>query len=531
MIRCLLVKIGRNQRGLPIRAERNIEGDVLHIGRSAECGIHLPDQRVSLHHAHIRHSSDGRLFIDSPHAELNVDGSYVESAELAVGMVIMLGPYQITVEAVTPPDQLTLAYELLKPHQDDVVADLKSWQPPSLDQLWFNQRKASWLLVGLVLLGFMLLPMLQSTSAKFNAILQQWSLNPHQVWSSGALSNAHQRSNTSCMDCHRQPFQPVANAACLKCHAGTAEHGRQPAGQIGSAHKIHCTQCHREHQGGRDMPNRSEGECVTCHANIKHHAANTTLPDIHDFDHDHPEFRLSIRTGPQPAEVRRVVLNHKQPLTQDPGLKFSHLEHMGKVSVPWDQMTVKDLTCASCHQPDAAGLGMRPVNFRQHCFECHQDKLEFDPEVAGRKLPHGPTRQLSDTLKDYYAGLAFKNHQSPQWVSASLTHAASALTGEEGGCGYCHVIRPAGPQQLFEVAPVLQNQDWMPAARFPHGRHATSKCVDCHAIEKSTSSADILMPDLASCTTCHAGTNPPVNKVSSPCMSCHNYHQAATTSR
>ncbi len=525
MIRCLLIKIGRNQRGLPIRAERNVDGDVLRIGRSAECNIHLPDHRVSLHHAHIRHSTDGKLYIDSAHAELNVDGTFVQSAELAVGMMIHLGPYQFVVEAMPQADQLTLSYELLTSQQLDVVADLKNWQPPSLHNLWFNQRRAAWLLVGLIVLGFMLLPMLQATSPQVGAWLQKLSVNPHQLWSSGALSNAHRGSNASCMDCHNQPFQAVANAACLKCHADTAVHGKHPS-QKGTS-RTNCIECHREHQGGRAMPNRSEGECVRCHADIKRFEPVSRLPNIRDFGHDHPEFQLSIRTGPNKGDLRLFLPSEAQPPRQDPGLKFSHATHIGKVSIPWDQMTVRELKCASCHQPDQVGLGTRPVNFRQHCFYCHQDKLEFDPVVAGRKLPHGSVAELSDTLRDYYAGLAFGSRQTPQWVSASLEHAAKTLTDEEDGCAYCHTIRAnADPRKLFEVATVLQNQHWFPAARFPHNRHVTSKCVDCHKITESKDSAEIFIPDLATCRKCHAGMNPVANKVSSPCMSCHDYHFA-----
>ena len=214
------------------------------------------------------------------------------------------------------------------------------------------------------------------------------------------------------------------------------------------------------------------------------------------------------------------------PARENPGLKFSHVQHLGKVQVPWSMMTVKELQCASCHQPDARGAGLVPVNFKNHCFECHQDRFEFDPEASGRKLPHGSTAELSDTLRDYYAGLAFRNHQSPQWVSASLAKASTDLAGEEG-CAYCHTTRASTKTgNLFEIAPVLLVRNWFPAARFPHDRHATTPCKDCHKVDQSEDSADIAIPDLQTCKQCHAGQTPTAGKVVSACMDCHAYHTA-----
>ena len=128
MISCLLIKVGRNLRGLPIRSEKSIEGEILRIGRSAESSIHLLDHRISLHHAHIRSALDGKLYIDSENVAMNIDGSLVQSAELLAGMQIRLGPYQLIVEALPESNHLSLSYELLQPEHDE-MAELKNWQP------------------------------------------------------------------------------------------------------------------------------------------------------------------------------------------------------------------------------------------------------------------------------------------------------------------------------------------------------------------------------------------------------------------
>ena len=532
MISCLLIKIGRNLRGLPIRSERSVEGEILRIGRSAECSIHLLDHRISLHHAHIRSSLDGKLYIDSENAAMNIDGSLVQSAELVVGMQIRLGPYQLIVEALPEPNHLSLSYELLQPQHNE-VAELKSWQPSSLVSKWISKRRIAWLMLGMIVLGCMLLPILQATSPQVRHLLKSINLNPHQIWSSGVLSNAHRRSNANCMDCHKLPFQSVSNSACLKCHAETLGHGRHQAGQHDVLGSMDCTQCHSEHQGGHAMPNRSEGECISCHANIKRYQAGSKLPDIRDFGIDHPDFKLSIRTGINYTDVRHVPqLPDKSPISngqprENSALKFSHQKHIGLVQVPWDMNNIKDMKCVNCHQQDEPGQRFKPVSFKQHCFECHQDQLEFSPVEAGRKLPHGSTSELSATLTDYYAGLAFKTNQTQAWLNAQLTKVTKQLS-ENDGCAYCHVTKPATDTgHLFEVAPLLMTQHWFPFAKFPHAKHATSKCVDCHNVEESDDSADIIIPNKQSCLQCHTGMSPHANKVGSPCMSCHNFHSAA----
>lgn len=535
MIRCLLIKTGRNQRGLPIRTERNIEGDVLRIGRSAECNIHLQDHRVSLHHAHIRHSADGKLYIDSEAAALQINGSFVESAELISGMQINLGPYLFIVEAIPASEQLTLSYELVQP-QHDTAAELKNWQPALLSNKWFSKRTTAWLLFGLIIVEFLLLPILQSVSPQLNAALKKININPHQAWISGALSNPHRGSNTSCMDCHSTPFKSVSNSTCMKCHTETTGHSQHVKENWNDHLKIDCTECHREHQGGPRMPNRSEGECINCHANIKRHDKRSTLPNIHDFSEDHPAFKLSIQSGPNAKDVRRVQQSDdesenaiNQP-KESSNLKFPHDQHVGMVQGPKGMSDIRDMKCTNCHQAKNAGMKFRPVSFKQHCLECHSDQMEFNPKVEGRLLPHTSTIELSNTLRDYYASLAFKNKQSAKWVDEQLEKTSKSLS-EADGCAYCHVTKPAiDAQTLFEVAPLQLTQNWFPAAKFPHNRHTTSKCVDCHKVEQSTDSADIAIPNKQSCQQCHAGMNPTTDKVSSSCESCHKFHTSAVLS-
>jgi Cytochrome c7 and related cytochrome c len=82
----------------------------------------------------------------------------------------------------------------------------------------------------------------------------------------------------------------------------------------------------------------------------------------------------------------------------------------------------------------------------------------------------------------------------------------------------------SGNEIAWGVVPVHVASAWMPKARFDHVKHRTNKCADCHAVEKSRSSADIAIPDIVNCRTCHAGNQPAANKVVSTCVACHGFH-------
>jgi hypothetical protein len=64
----------------------------------------------------------------------------------------------------------------------------------------------------------------------------------------------------------------------------------------------------------------------------------------------------------------------------------------------------------------------------------------------------------------------------------------------------------------------------MPKARFDHVKHRTNKCADCHAVTKSHSSADVAIPAIVDCRTCHAGNKAAPNKIVSTCVACHGFH-------
>jgi hypothetical protein len=76
--------------------------------------------------------------------------------------------------------------------------------------------------------------------------------------------------------------------------------------------------------------------------------------------------------------------------------------------------------------------------------------------------------------------------------------------------------------ELPDVAPANTTLQWMPHAKFDHGKHDGFTCVSCHAKAlTSTESSDVLLPGIQTCKTCHA---PGPEHAESRCFECHTYH-------
>jgi len=132
-------------------------------------------------------------------------------------------------------------------------------------------------------------------------------------------------------------------------------------------------------------------------------------------------------------------------------------------------------------------------------------------EVPGRRIPLNFPREPEPPAK------------TPQEWVMRRSHRAQRLLSERT-CAYCH--GPAfhldggsysGPQ--FMPANIVTQ--WMPRARFDHAPHLMVECASCHkGAETSRETSDVLMPDVASCATCHA----PSKGAAARCVECHGYH-------
>jgi hypothetical protein len=164
-------------------------------------------------------------------------------------------------------------------------------------------------------------------------------------------------------------------------------------------------------------------------------------------------------------------------------------------------------------------------------------------------MPHGKPADVAVAVREMYASLALDRFpaqlttvnallQRPadkpipaqlipatRWIQeqtqASLVQ---MFESPKGVCLTCHQITPKPDANDWLVSPVVYTHQWLPKSKFSHVQHKNASCESCHGATKSKDSADILIPDIDSCRTCHAGTKPSGNKVQSSCDSCHGFH-------
>ena len=266
---------------------------------------------------------------------------------------------------------------------------------------------------------------------------------------------------------------------CDKCHVH--HHFHQPT--VGA---ISCEFCHAEHNGVVIAPT-TDANCEFCHGNAKimaFAALGATPPLAQEFSR-HERNGVLTFDPPRPASGFTEIIHHfatdhpqfrfiTEKLSDPDTLKFNHALHLTGATIPKLPGGGK-LDCAFCHQPDAAGAFMKPVNFENHCRVCHS--LQFDPETPQLMLPHGSTEFVSAFLRSLpkqYTDLAAKENPADRggWVENRLAHLraqfgsgeelerriffSTATLGPEAnigtlngstravfpGCAYCHEVKP-----------------------------------------------------------------------------------------
>ena len=221
------------------------------------------------------------------------------------------------------------------------------------------------------------------------------------------------------------------------------------------------------------------------------------------------------------------------------------------------------LGCRDCHVPAPDGQHFVPVTMTTACASCH--KLSFDPEAPARQLPHANAPEAMAVIEDHFAhkyndpsliGHPLPARRLPDRDPASklsadtCTASANVCAGRRAaaeienqfvriGCVSCHVVNDSGATDIherFAVQPVRLTTDYFPDVHFSHNVHAIQKdkvgdaaCLSCHAARSAKQSADLMIPDIGQCLTCHSD-RPAVDHVALQCVSCHIYHPAAQVS-
>jgi hypothetical protein len=368
----------------------------------------------------------------------------------------------------------------------------------------------------------------------------------------------------NCLACHPGPHHA---GRILKEEAGCATCHREHRGQAALARPpdAHCTRCH------------ADLEARHPEAKLRNVSAFTRAghPPVRWWEGREDPGTIAFN--------HRVHLAEEGLPTLDPKQVKAMWGEEGATNGPPDRPAPhrKRLNCESCHQPDESGRYMKPISFEQHCKECHPLSVRVTGplpsarlrkaagEFAATPAPHREPKDVRAALRDRYAELAGRfrqdlfglpaadpeavpalpwrpdpppeSKQEWDWVQGQLHTAEQVLFTRGGGCAYCHTPTEAwksgkGKGGLPEYLPSRVNRRpfafpghpgtavesalWLPQARFDHHAHRAWDCGECHPAKTSTRTADVLIPPIDNCMSCHnarAGAR-------SDCAECHLYH-------
>ncbi|HVX12834.1 MAG TPA: hypothetical protein VHC22_16750 [Pirellulales bacterium] len=388
-----------------------------------------------------------------------------------------------------------------------------------------------------------------------------------RIYEAGPVSTAHQLIANQCNACHTETWTPllrvtrlddaldsVPDHACSVCHAGPLHHADQPSA------RTDCAACHREHHGQAALARVDDAYCTQCHNDLRtrHGPSEKYVRAIHDFA-AHPEFALlrppsdsSQSPEPDAYRVARPVEGKWHDRTP---LRFNHRKHCGAEGLLRPDGTRRALSCEHCHQVDHASGLMRPIQHKAHCAECHANQLHFDEQrFPGQQVTHGPIDKVRGELLDRYARLVRlhpelaqdprlveKMREAPggadrlsksgwQWADDRIETALDRLLHRKQlGCRYCHtaVQEPDDDLRNWSIDDPQIPSHWFEHAKFRHDRHQLLTCGECHgAATESSQTADILLPSIERCHSCH-GASAGRGAARSDCVECHVYHHGS----
>jgi cytochrome c554/c'-like protein len=402
----------------------------------------------------------------------------------------------------------------------------------------------------------------------------------HALWGAdmrympGPLAQVHAPWENRCAACHAtsEPLSAAnwttliahdphaADAQCQTCHGGPPHHARETAGESPG-----CTACHREHRGRHaDVKRVNQVQCLSCHLDLGRHlatGAGTDFLDVSGFDpRSHPEFALFRGEAKDPG---RIAFNHKLHLM--PGLReqadtsapFTYADLPPAFrdqyqSTGTNDMLPVQLQCNACHQVDAAGAYVLPVNYERHCQACHPLTFAAPGPNNTAAVPHRlqPSEAIA-WLRGYFTERLTKDDlglleqsvrplpgKNPEREAATRKLGAALQNKIEAAqrillgpstCGKCHTSLRSDLGARQRVEPAGIPTVWFVHARFDHASHRGVACGLCHAgAENSRTQADVLLPRIEMCNRCHspaAGSGGATAAgARQDCVECHRYH-------
>jgi predicted CXXCH cytochrome family protein len=540
------------RRGAAVmRRAHIVEAASIRFGRGTGNEVPLVDLRVELAAAALNEQREG-LFIEKlGDAPLRINGRTTASARVVPGDRVQIGPYEVVFGE--PPAGCDAAFSIeLTQATGDALQRLTRTARMGLDQTHLSMRRASWAFFAVLLVIALVAPIAaywvghRATSSTAVPPSGPASLIA-ALWNPGELSNQHRFFAEHCATCHEGAFARVKDGACLTCHSGIGNHlaAAVAAGPVRARLEgTRCAECHQEHRGLDSLVIREPSLCLDCHRTLAEEAPRSGILDVKGFPDGHPQFRATIVADAAASRFEKVEIGATPKPVDHPGLTFSHAAHL--VEAGWPALGYKPLVCADCHKPDAAGQGFRAIAYKGECQRCHA--LKFDIALPWAEVPHGDDSGVQSAVEGFYALAAFRGDIPPQpapaperlvpgsaapppspppadaraWVEQKTQAALQVVFDAKRGCFYCHAADASrGP---FRVAPVKLLDRFLLPAVFDHAKHLPVACADCHAARHSESSADLLVPGIDRCLTCH-GAGTAAFKVTSTCTSCHVFHR------
>ena len=354
----------------------------------------------------------------------------------------------------------------------------------------------------------------------------------------------------------------VPDCACTQCHP-KLEHNSPPS--LGS-----CSSCHKEHRGDILLTRPGDRHCTDCHAKLD----SPSERKVSSFA-AHPEF--AVWRAKEAVDPGNVEFNHALHL----GLREEDSRAINKPAVH----DLQKMQCAYCHQEQTAGGGrwelesgkwpvgrgnfMKPIQFDQHCQQCHPLLLPLKTEKvpaplkasveAFLRMPimhpakgqsawnvraaarerylkfaqdNGAVLKLPRVALDQWQvlpGLPRRGEPVTQgqwdWANERWQEGEKLLFDTKAGCAHCHAEaakKVRGPDGLPDFGSPKIPRRWFEHASFDHQAHGFLDCNACHTkAATSDNRKDVLIPKLASCQACHQERS---GFAKADCLECHQFH-------
>ncbi len=519
--------ITSNAAGGVEQHDRLVDGPIVTIGRATDQVLHLKDRRARLQHAQIERQDGAFHITSSALAGVTVNGKSQRDARLNVRDVIEVGANIIRIIDAPANVDFAISFELSKDATDEHLAS--EWSTPAIGIAGWSKRKLSWSLVAAVLLFGFVLP---------------W-LAMQNFLTAGPVHSAHSSISDDCGACHIDLLQRVPDSGCVECHTVSRHSTQLENAVLGDSR---CATCHLEHNEPPQLVNQHQALCADCHAKLP---AGIDLQRASDFLDDHPDFKVSLKRpvelddGSLDWQIEHLDLAAARNEERS-NLKFNHKVHLATdgIMTP-DGNRVVD--CSECHVPEPGGARMLPVSMDEHCADCHT--LAFDPDDPSRTVPHGDPEAVMQALIEYYSARLLGD--DPDAVDRRVRRPGQRLTRtdrdkvaaeargqalavaedlfERRACVNCHEVTKTGGEFPWHVQAVQLTEHFFPHTIFSHAAHDTevTSCDSCHNATDSESAADLLIPDIDKCRTCHGSGERRRNSASqlpSTCVMCHGFH-------